>query len=42
VEKLLVALVGCIYKHGSISESLKMGLLTPVFKNRGTRQVSLN
>jgi len=42
MEKLLVALVGCIFKHGSISESLKMGLLTPVFKNKGTRQQAIN
>jgi hypothetical protein len=40
MEKLLVALVGCIYKHGSISESLN--LLTPVFKNKGTRQQAIN
>jgi hypothetical protein len=42
MEKLLVALVGCIFKHGSISESLKMGLLTPVFINNGTRQQAIN
>jgi hypothetical protein len=42
IEKLLVALVRCIFKHGSISESLKMGLLTPVFKNKGTRQQAIN
>ena len=42
MEKLLVALVGCIYKHGSISESLKMGLLTPVYKNKGTWQQAIN
>ena len=40
MEKLLVALVRCIFKHGSIS--LKMGLLTPVFKNKGTRQQAIN
>ena len=42
MEKLLVALVGCIFKHRSISESLKMGLLTLVFKNKGTRQQAIN
>ena len=42
MEKLLVALVGCIFKHGSILESLKMGLLTPVFNNKGTRQQAIN
>jgi hypothetical protein len=42
MEKLLVALVRCIFKHGSISESLKMGLLTPVFKTKGTRQQVIN
>ena len=40
MEKLLVALVGCIYKHRSIPESLN--LLTPVFKNKGTRQQAIN
>ena len=42
MEKLLVELVGCIFKHRSISESLKMGLLTLVFKNKGTRQQAIN
>jgi hypothetical protein len=42
MEKLLVAFVGCIFKHRSISESLKMGLLTLVFKNKGTRQQAIN
>jgi hypothetical protein len=42
MEKLLVALVRCTFKHGSISESLKMGLLTPVFINNGTRQQAIN
>jgi hypothetical protein len=42
MEKLLVALIGCIFKHGSISESLRMGLLTPVFKIKGTRQQAIN
>jgi hypothetical protein len=42
MEKLLFAPVGCIFKHGSISESLKMGLLTAVFKNNGTRQQAIN
>ena len=42
MEKLLVALIGCIFKHGSISESLKMGLLTPAFKIKGTRQQAIN
>ena len=42
MEKLLVALVRCIFKHGSISKSLKMGLLTPIFKNKGTRQQAIN
>ena len=42
MEKLLVALVRCTFKHGSISESLKMGLLTPIFKNKGTRQQAIN
>ena len=32
----------CIFKLGSISESLKMGLLTPVFKNKGRRQQAIN
>ncbi|CAC5374708.1 unnamed protein product [Mytilus coruscus] len=41
-EKLLVPLVQCIFKHGSISEKLMMGLLTPVFKNKGTRQQAIN
>jgi hypothetical protein len=42
MEKLLVALVGCIFKHRSISESLKMGILTLVFKNKGKRQQAIN
>ena len=42
MEKLLFAPVGCIFKRGSISESLKMGLLTAVFKNNGTRQQAIN
>ncbi|CAC5402683.1 unnamed protein product [Mytilus coruscus] len=41
-EKPLVPLVQCIFKHGSISETLKMGLLTLVFKNKGTRQQAIN
>ena len=42
MEKLLIALVRYIFIHESISESLKMGLLTPVFKNKGTRQQAIN
>ena len=41
IEKLLVVLVRCIFQDGRISESLKMGLLTPVFKNKGTRQQAI-
>ncbi|CAC5412369.1 unnamed protein product [Mytilus coruscus] len=39
-EKLLVPLVQCIFKHGSISETLKMGLLTPVFKKQRNKAAS--
>ena len=42
MEKLLIALVRYIFIHESISESLKMGLLTPVFKTKGTRQQAIN
>ncbi|CAC5413569.1 unnamed protein product [Mytilus coruscus] len=38
----LVPLVQCIFKHGSISEPPKLGLLTPVFENKGTRQQTIN
>ena len=42
MEKLLIALVRYIFIHESISESLKMGLLTPVFKNKGIRPQAIN
>jgi hypothetical protein len=35
-------LMGEIFERGGIPESLKMGLLTPIFKNKGTKQQAVN
>jgi len=35
-------LIGEIFERGGIPESLKMGLLTPIFENKGTKQQAVN
>ena len=42
IDILLIVLVRCTFKQGSILESLKIVLLTPAFKNKGTRRQAIN
>jgi hypothetical protein len=35
-------LIGEIFERGGIPEPLKIGLLTPIFKNKGTKQQAVN
>ena len=42
IQQLLAMLMGEIFERGGIPESLKMGLLTPIFKNKGTKQQAVN
>lgn len=41
MEELLRTMINNIFMHGKIPETLKMGLLTPVFKNKGTKQQAI-
>ena len=42
IKQQLPMLIGEIFELGGIPESLKMGLLTPIFKNKGTKQQAVN
>ena len=42
LQELLRILIGTIFELGRIPESLKVGLLTPIFKNKGTKQQATN
>lgn len=35
-------LIGEIFERGGIPEPLKIGFLTPIFKNKGTKQQAVN
>ena len=38
----LLDVINSIFKNGVIPESLKVGLLTPIFKNKGEKTISIN
>ena len=42
IQQLLAMLIGEIFELGGIPESLKTGLFTPIFKNKGTKQQAVN
>lgn len=41
MEELLRTMINNIFMNGKIPETLKMGLLRPVFKNKGTKQQAI-
>ena len=38
--RFLFDVINCIFKNGVIPDSLKVGLLTPIFKNKGEKTIS--
>lgn len=42
LQELLRSIINDILQHGTVPETLKKGLLTPVFKNKGNRQQATN
>ena len=39
---ILLLLINCIFRTGEIPDSLKIGLLSPIYKNKGSKNDAIN